>query len=104
MIGNLRSFLGDILTDVAKKIASIENEDIPNDKSLGVMGNIRSYLKRKLELSDNDNKFINSFIDILHVEGGHSFVSNEEYFRISRNIAIEISLLVLSKFKNKYSK
>jgi hypothetical protein len=38
----------------------------------------------------------------LHEEGGHSFVSEKEYFRLSRNIAIEIALFVLSKYEKKY--
>lgn len=103
MIGNLRSFMEDLLTDLAKKIAAKENEDIPKNEGLGSMGNIRTYLKRKLELSDNDNSFINQYINVLHSEGGHSFVSNKQYFRLARNIGIEISLLILSKYKSKYS-
>ncbi len=103
MISNLRSFMQDILTDLARKIASLESEDIPKYENLGNMGRIRKYLKIKLELSDNDNSLIDSFINILHAEGGHSFVSNKDYFRLSRNIAIEIILLLLSKYKSKYA-
>ena len=104
MIGNLRSFMEDLLTDIAKKIASVKNEEIPKYENLGHMGNIRTYLKINLELSDNDNSLINKFIDVLHNNGGHSFVSNKDYFRLSKNIAIEISLLLLSKYQSKYIK
>ena len=100
MIGNLRSFMEGLLTDLAKRIASRNKEDIPKNEKLGYMGNIRNYLKNKLELSDNDNKLINSYIDVLHIEGGHSFTSEIEYFRLSKNIGIEISLFILSKAKN----
>jgi len=67
------------------------------------MGRIRKYLKIKLELSDKDNSFINKYIDILHSKGGHSFVSNKNYFRLAKNIGIEIVLLILSKYKEKFA-
>jgi len=108
MIGNLREFLGDLFTDTAKKIAGINGEEIPkyqdgSGKDLGSMGNIRRYLKIHLGLSDEDHKFINGFIDVLHSNGGHSFSSNKEYFRLARNIAIEIALLILSKYEKKFN-
>ena len=96
-----------ISTDLARKIAAIESEEIPRYaeiKGIGETGRVRRYLKTKLELSDKDDKLIDAFIDVLHSEGGHSFVSNKEYFRLARNIAIEIALLVLSKYKSKYIK
>lgn len=102
MISNLRSFMEDLLTDLAKRIASLEDAEIPKYEGLGEMGCIRRYLKIKLELSDNDNNLINKYIDVLHSEGGHSFVSNKDYFRLARNIGIEIVLLLLSKYKSKY--
>lgn len=104
MIGNLRTFMADMLCDMAKKVAKKEKEEIPKYEKIGHMGNVRRYLKNKLELSDNDDGFINKFVDILHSEGGHSFVSNKQYFRLARNIGIEIALLLLSKYKDKYSK
>ncbi len=103
MIGNLRNFMQDLLTDIAKRIASEEKENIPKSCN-SEMGNIRAYLKIKLELSDKDNSFINSYISVLHSEGGHSFTSNKEYFRLAINIGVEIILLILSKYQNKYSK
>jgi len=103
MISNLRSFMADLLTDIAKRISKINNESIPKIEGFGEMGNVRNYLKIHLELSDNDHKFINSFIDILHSQGGHSFMSKKEYFRLSRNIAIEIALFIISKYEAQFS-
>lgn len=103
MVGNFRSFIEDILKDIAKRISSKLNESIPKDPEKGEMGNIRAFLKIKLELTDADNSLINKYIDILHAEGGHSFISNIEYFRLSKNIGIEILLLLLSKFKKIFS-
>ena len=104
MISALRTFMADLLKDIANRIAEEEHQEIPKINERGEMGNIRSYLKTKLELSSQDDKFVDSFIDILHAEGGHSFMSEKEYFRLSRNIAIEIALFILSKYEKKYKK
>jgi hypothetical protein len=103
MINNLRTFMADLTKDIAHKIAEHEKEKIPITKE-SEMGNIRNYLKRKLDLTDNEDKFIDSFVDILHSKGGHSFMSEKEYFRLSRNIGIEIALFILSKYGKKYQK
>jgi hypothetical protein len=97
MISNMRSFMEDLVTDLARKIAANKNEQISENTDKGHMGNIRDYLKIKLELSDKDNQLINKYIDVLHSEGGHSFTSNVEYFRLAKNIGIEIGLFLLSK-------
>jgi hypothetical protein len=104
IIGNLRVFIEDILKDIANRISVKLNESIPKDKEKGEMGNIRAYLKTKLELHENDDKFINGFINILHHEGGHAFMSEKEYFRLARNIAIEFALFFLSKYEKTFSK
>lgn len=107
LINDFRSFFSDLVGDIAKRIASIEGETIPKYKDpegkiLTDIARHRRYLKIKLELSDRDDNLITSFIGVLHKEGGHSFVSNKEYLRLSRNIAIEITLLLLSKMLKKY--
>ena len=96
--------MADLLKDIAERIAEKEREIIPKNKGKTEMANIRSYLKNKLELSEKDDEFIDSFINILHKEGGHSFMSEKEYFRLAGNIAIEISLFALTKFERKYTK
>lgn len=101
-INNLRTFMANLLTDIAKQIAENDNEIIPKTKESEI-GN-SSYLKTKLELTSKENKLIDSLIDILHAEGGHAFLSEKEYFRLSRNIAIEIAFFVLSKYEKKYKK
>lgn len=109
LINDFRSFFSDLVQDIAKRISSIEGENIPKykdpeGKNLRDIARYRRYLKIKLELSDRDDDLITSFVGVLHKEGGHSFVSNKEYFRLSRNIAIEITLLLLSKMLKKYPK
>lgn len=102
MIGNLRSFLEELFKDIAKKIEYKDKDKIPSGAD-SYMANIRIYLKRKLELTDDENTFISKFISILHSEGGHSFTSENEYFRLAKNIAIEITLFIMTKFEKKYS-
>ena len=102
MISNLRALMADLLKDVANRIAEKGGETIPTIKGHGELGNVRGYLKTKLDLSSNDDKFIDSFVDILHSEGGHAFMSEKEYFRLARNIAIEIALFILSKYEKKF--
>ena len=104
MISALRSFMADLLKDIANRIAQQEGSKIPHIEGRGEMGDIRGYLKSKLEFTGADDNFIDSFIDVLHIEGGHSFMSEKEYFRLSKNIAIEIALFVLSKYEKKYKK
>ncbi len=104
IISALRTFMGDLLKDIAVKIAFAEKEEIQKIEGKGEMGAIRSYLKNRLDLTEDDNKFIDSFVNILHGEGGHSFFSEKEYFRLSRNIAIEVALFILSKYEKKYKK
>ncbi|MBI3027792.1 hypothetical protein HYY70_06805 [Candidatus Woesearchaeota archaeon] len=99
MIGNLRAFLENLVKDIAIRMSQKFKEQIPHLEDRSEMGDKRGYIKQKFGLSDSENKFINNFIDILHAEGGHDFVSEKEYFRLARNIAIEISLFLLSKYE-----
>lgn len=99
MINNLRGFMCDLFVDIAKKVSEAKKEDIPKLPKHSKIGNARNYLKQKLVLSDKDDEFIDSFVNILHAQGGHSFLSEKEYFRLARNIAIEIALFVLSKYE-----
>ena len=103
LISDLRAFIADLLKDVAYRIAEKEQEKIPALPNHQEMGNVRKYLQHKLDYSDKDDRFVTAFIDILHSEGGHTFTSEKEYFRLARNIAIEIALFVLSKYEKTYS-
>lgn len=96
MIGNFRNFWEKIIIELSKKIYGITKGDLPQ-KLASPIANARLYIKEQLELSDSDNSLINHYVSILHAEGGHAFTSNVEYFRLSRNIGIEILLLLLTK-------
>ncbi|MDD4530996.1 MAG: hypothetical protein PHO80_05620, partial [Candidatus Gracilibacteria bacterium] len=103
LIGNFRQFCCDLIIDIALEVAKLNGlTDIPKSQKTGTskIGDARYYLKTEFQLSDNEHKFLNNFIDILHAEGGHTFLSSMEYFRLTKNIFIEIVLLLLSKLKD----
>jgi hypothetical protein len=102
MIGNLRSFFEALVKGIAKKILAKTGEEYPKDYSKGELGNKRAYIKKHLILSDNDDKLITSFVNILHQEGGHAFTSEEKYFIMTKNIGIEIAYFLLSTYEEKF--
>ena len=53
-------------------------------------------MKDKLELN-YENKLLDKLIDMINHEGSHALISEREYFRLTKNISIEISLLLLTK-------
>ncbi|MFK7780035.1 MAG: hypothetical protein QM490_02710 [Candidatus Gracilibacteria bacterium] len=104
LIGTFRQFNNDIIIDIALEVATNEGlSDIPkleNSKSTSKIGRAGDYLKEKFNLSKNEDKFLEYFTKILHEEGGHAFLSSIEYFRLTKNITIEIILLLLYKLKD----
>jgi len=97
MIGNLRSFYEELIRNIAKSIKKKVGDDFPKDANKGEIGNKRQYIKEHLELSADDDKFISSFVKILHKEGGHAFLSEKKYYRLTKNIGIEIAYFLMSK-------
>ena len=100
MISNLRSFFEMLIENIAEKIKLKTGYDYPKESDRGHLGNLRFYMKSHLELSSKDDKMIDSFIDILHKEGGHAFLSEKKYFLMTKNIGIEIAYFLLSKLKD----
>lgn len=96
MIGNLRSFFEMLIVNTAKQIKLKTGDDYPKDKNKSHLGNLRYYIKNNLGISSKDDKLIDSFIDVLHKEGGHSFVSEKKYFSMTKNIGIEIAYFLLT--------
>lgn len=104
MIGNLRSFFEALIKNIAKKIFAKTREECPKDSGKSELGNKRAYIKKHLILSDNDDKLITSFVNILHQEGGHAFTSEKRYFVMTKNIGIEIAYFLLSAYEDKFEK
>ena len=105
MVNNLRNFMSDFAIELAEKVALQEKEDIPKYeeiKNIQKVGRCRRYLKEKLNLSDGEHNLYDNFIVVLNNSGGHSFSSDKEYFRLARNMVIEMALFLMTKFTRKY--
>lgn len=104
MISNMRSFFEMLIKNIAKKIKLETGYEYPKDSDRGHLGNLRLYIKTNLGLSSHDDKLIDSFVNILHKEGGHAFLSEKKYFLLTRNIGIEIAYFLLSKLEDFFEK
>ena len=99
-IGTFRDFFGRVIIEIAQKIAEFSSEIIPEYEWITSPISIaRKYIQDKWSLSDKENKFINDYIEILHKEWWHNMFSNKDYFRLTKNIGIEILYMLLSKTK-----
>jgi len=96
MISNFRSFWEKIIIDLARKLSKILSIEIQK-VSESLIGNCRNFIRQYLDLSDSENSLIGKYVEILNAEGGHAFTSNTQYFRLTKNIGIEILLLIVSK-------
>ena len=99
MIGNLRFFYEELIRSIAERIKEKCGDEFPTDPNKGDMGNKRAYIKQHLELTAADDKLITSYVNILHKEGGHAFLSEKKYYRLTKNIGIEIAYFLLSKLE-----
>jgi hypothetical protein len=106
MIGNLRSFFEGLVKSTAAKIKAKTGKEYPKpkDSNQGEMGIKRAYIKEQLELSEKDNKLIDSFVDILIKEGGHAFTSDKKHFLLTKNIGIELAYFLLSVYEEKFER
>ncbi|MEN6553349.1 MAG: hypothetical protein ABFC34_10760 [Methanobacterium sp.] len=105
MISTLRSFFEAMIKNIAGKINTKTGIEYPmpkeNEKEMGIK---RRYIKEHLRLSDEDNKLINSVVDILNKKGSHAFLSEKRYFKVTKNICIEIAYFLLSIYVEKFER
>jgi len=103
MIGNLRSFFEVLVKSIAGKIKAKTGREYPkpegDQKDMGIK---RKYIKDHLGLSDEGNKLITSYVDILNKEGSHALISEKRYFAMTKNIGIEIAYFLLSAYEEKF--
>jgi hypothetical protein len=100
MISNLRSFFEMLIENIAEQIKLKTGDEYPKNVDRAKLGNLRHYIKTHLKLSSRDDELIDSFIKILHKEGGHAFLSEKKYFLLTKNIGIEIAYFLLSKLED----
>jgi hypothetical protein len=102
LIWSFREFSSSLIIDIAKKISEIE--ELPNipksPKANSPIWHARYYIKEKLWLSNHEDDFLDNFVQILQTQWWHAFLSSMEYFRLAKNIFIEIMLFLISRFRD----
>lgn len=103
----LRQFLETLIDSISTKIFNKTNEPIPTEKETkrkSKIGNQRLYIMKHLQLSKDVDKILDSVVDICNDEGAHAFITDKEFLRLTKNIVIEISLMILTKLNDFLSK
>jgi len=97
IIGSLREFSRNFVDNVAERIKEKTKEDFPKELPTPI-GNKRLYIKKHLSLEDED-KLYDSIVDIINSKGSHKLITEKEYFRLVKNMIIEISMIILTKLE-----
>jgi len=93
----LRQFHEKLIKEICSKIKEKTNDDYPTDMKT-LIANLRKYMKEHLQLK-KENKLINGLVDLINNKGPHALTSEKEYFRLTKNMTIEVALLLLSKLE-----
>lgn len=96
-LNELRNLLHEIIKLFCEKIKEKTGKEYPNTEKTDI-ANYRLYMKKHLEL-DEEHALLNNLVKILNHEGSHSFITERQYFRLTKNITIEIIMLLLYKFE-----
>ena len=94
--GNLRSFFEALIKNMASTI-ELNTDEICHGKNIGAL---RAFINDYLNITEHEDTFIDSFVTMLHVEGGHAFLSEKKYFLLLKNIGIEIAYFLLEKLED----
>ena len=97
-----REFFHDFYIDLARKIAELNLVDsVPKHEICKKdICHATKYIQKEFNLSDDDTKLLWAYLWITNWEGAHKLISEKKYFRLTRNIGIEIALLMLSKLED----
>lgn len=93
----LRTFWEKTVESICEKIYEKTGESYPKTEDTKI-GNFRKYMKKHLQL-DKENQLMNKLVDILNDKGSHNFISEREYFRLTKNITIEVAMLLFIKLE-----
>lgn len=96
-MGQLREFFTRLVRNICQKIKEKTGKPYPNTESTKI-ANLRKYMKEHLQL-DEEHQLMNKLIEMINHKGSHNLVSEREYFRVTKNIGIEISKLLLTKLE-----
>jgi len=90
----IRDAFSEIIKKIALEIAKKESKNIKKDDGI-----CREYLFKEGIISEEEKKFISSFYSLLSVTAVHHLITPKEYYRMSLNMAYEISLIILYKYE-----
>lgn len=97
--GLLREFLTRLLREISGKIHGKTGDEITRGKDESEFTSFKSYIKKHLPLGGNENKLIKALYGLTSSEGAHTIITEREYFRLCKNMIIELSLLLMSKLE-----
>lgn len=97
-----REFFDNFYIDLAKKICNLNwAEEVPENKNCKkLICHSVKYIQHEFDLSEDDTKLLWAYLWITNWKWAHKLLSEKKYFRLTRNIGIEIALLMLSKLED----
>jgi len=98
VIGKIREFLTLLYEVTAKRLQEITKIDIPKHPSTGSL-DYKGYVIEHLGLKEGENWILKGLAKITNSEGSHELISEKKYLRLTKNICIEITLLILTKLE-----
>ena len=101
-IGILREFSNVLVENVAENIRKKIKEGYPKERKT-LIGNMRLYTKKHLDMKELD-KLFDALMDIINSKGSHKLISDREYYRLTKNMLIEIALIIFTKLEKFLSK
>lgn len=100
-ISKIREFWDVLTKHMVEKIES-KTGDSYKKYDGKFMAKKRKLIANYLRIGDGKSKedlILDGLIDIVNKEGAHNLISEREYFRLSKNMSIELSLLLLTKLE-----
>lgn len=94
-LDKLRTFWEKLIDSFSDKIREKTRVPLPTSETTKI-ANQRLYIKNHLKL-DKEHALMNKLVDIINHRGSHNFISEREYFRLTKNITIEIAYLLFIK-------
>ncbi len=100
-MGLIRTFFEEIFRELVQGLSKITGK--PYESESDRFSNRRKYLLGIDFINNDEAEFYQRYYNLVSNEGIHSLTSKREYVRISRNMAIELGLLLLNRY-NEYKK
>jgi len=96
-IGRIRVLLVEITKRISLELSKGDSKDSISESSHD--HTFAQYLKNNKFISDDEWKILKSLYNMSSEEGSHSSISKREYARLIKNMAYEIALLLLNRYK-----